>query len=333
VSESTTETEITDIDSALNSIIEPVEEETIENTIEEETQETEEISAESEVENEIDSEEDVTEDEEEYSESDEDNDDQVEDASSSEPSMYSVKVDGQETEVTLEDLKQGYSGQQYVQKGMQETADMKKEVTTVYEALTNERQQIAELYQSLQQGGFVPQPVKPSKELFDADPIGYMQKNISYEEEMGNWNNQMAQLEQVTVKQSQAQDNAKQAYIQEQMQILTKDIPEFADTAKASKLREQLVSIGSNHYGYTNEEIGQITDARAIKVLNDAMKYQDIISGKSKAQVKTKSARPVMKPGTKRVATPSAKVRSRQQAKLKGSGSIEDALNLILNTT
>jgi hypothetical protein len=61
------------------------------------------------------------------------------------------------------------------------------------------------------------------------------------------------------------------------------------------------------------------------------MKYQDIISGKSKAVVKTKSARPVLKPGTKKVATPDAKIRSRQQAKLKDSGDMKDALDLILN--
>jgi hypothetical protein len=39
-----------------------------------------------------------------------------------------------------------------------------------------------------------------------------------------------------------------------------------------------------------------------------------------------------MKPGAKRTATPTAKIRERQKAKLKGSGSIEDAMNLILNT-
>jgi hypothetical protein len=330
VSESTTENQMDGtIESAISSLIAP--EEIIEDTIEEETQETEEISAESEVE-EIDSEEDVTEDEEvQASDSDEDYEDQVEDARSEEP-RYSVKVDGAEVEVSLEDLKQGYSGQQYVQKGMQEASAQKKEAEAVYTALTNERQQIAELYQSLQQGGFAPQPVKPTKDLFDADPIGYMQKNLAYEEEMGTWNNQMAQLEQVSQKQSQAQNNAKQAYLQEQMQILAREIPEFADTAKASKLKEQLVKVGSNTYGYTNEEIGQITDARAIKVLNDAMKYQDIISGKSKAKVKTASAKSVIKPGAKRMATPNAKIRQRQQAKLKGSGDMKDALDLILNT-
>ena len=319
------------IESAISSLIAP--EEIIEDTIEEETQETEEISAESEVEEEIDSEEDVTEDEEvEASDSDEDYEDQVEDARSEEPQRYSVKVDGQETEVSLEDLKQGYSGQKYVQKGMQETADMKKEVATVYEALNNERQVIAELYQSIQQGGIAPQPVKPSKELFDADPIGYMQKNITYEEEMGAYNQQMAQIQQVSQQSSVASENAQKAYLQEQMQILQKDIPDFADEKKSQILRERLVTTGTNHYGYTTDEISQITDARAIKVLHDAQKYQDIISGKSKAKVKTQSANSVIKPGAKKVSTPKAKVRSRQMAKLRGSGDMKDALDLILNT-
>jgi len=319
------------IESAISSLIAP--EEIIEDTIEEETQETEEISAESEVEEEIDSEEDVTEDEEvEASDSDEDYEDQVEDARSEEPQRYSVKVDGQETEVSLEDLKQGYSGQKYVQKGMQETADMKKEVATVYEALNNERQVIAELYQSIQQGGIATQPVKPTKELFDADPIGYMQKNIAYEEEMGAYNQQMAQIQQVSQQSSVASENAQKAYLQEQMQILQKDIPDFADEKKSVLLREKLVTTGTTHYGYTNDEISQITDARAIKVLHDAQKYQDIISGKSKAKVKTQSANSVIKPGAKKVSTPKAKVRSRQMAKLKGSGDMKDALELILNT-
>ena len=93
-----------------------------------------------------------------------------------------------------------------------------------------------------------------------------------------------------------------------------------------------MVHTGTNHYGYTTDEISQITDARAIKVLHDAQKYQDIISGKSKAKVKTQSANSVIKPGAKKVSTPNAKVRSRQMAKLKGSGDMKDALDLILNT-
>ena len=326
-----TDNPITDIDSALSSIIMP--EETTEEVIEE-SQETEEISNEAEVTDEVETEEEViTEEEVEIEAStSEDDDDLIEEASPVELERFSVKVNGEESQVTLEDLKQGYSGQQYVQQGMQDVAQQKKEAEQVYAALTNEREQMAQLYQQLQQGGLQQQPVKPTKELFDADPIGYMQKNIEYEEQMGSYNQQMAQLQQVTQQQSVAQENAKKAFLQEQMQILQKDIPDFADSKKATALREKLVTAGTNHYGYSNDEISQITDARAIKVLYDAQRYQDIISGKSKAVVKTKSARPVMKPGTKKVSTPNAQIRSRQQAKLKGSGSLNDAVNLILNT-
>ena len=327
-----TETKITDVDSAISSILEPVEETTEE--VIEESQETEEISAEAEVTEEV---EEITEDEaEEIEASDyEDDEDPIDDASPEdlqEPTLYSVKVNGVESEVTLEDLKQGYSGQKYVQQGMQEVAAAKKEAEAVYEALTNERQQMADLYQQLQNGQFAPEPVKPTKEDFDADPIGYMQKNLEYEEQKANYDRQMAQLQQASQQNSVAQQNAKQAYLQEQMQILQKEIPEFADSTKASKLREQLVATGKSQYGYTTEEISQISDYRAIKVLHDAMRYQDIISGKSKAKVKTKSAKPVVKPGAKKMATPNAKIRSRQKAKLRDSGSIDDALNLILNT-
>ncbi len=328
-----TEPKITDIDSAVSSIIEPVEETTEE--VIEESQETEEISAEAEVADEVE-EEEVTEEAEEIEASDyEDDEDPIDDASLEDPvetERYTVKVNGQESEVTLEDLKQGYSGQKYVQQGMQEVAAAKKEAEAVYAALTNERQQMADLYQQLQNGQFAPEPVKPTKEDFDADPIGYMQKNLEYEEQKANHDRQMAQLQQATQQNSVAQQNAKQAYLQEQMQILQKEIPEFADSTKASKLREQLVATGKSQYGYTTEEISQISDYRAIKVLHDAMRYQDIISGKSKAKVKTKSAKPVVKPGAKKMATPNAKIRSRQKAKLRDSGSIDDALNLILNT-
>ena len=255
-----TETPITDIDSALSSIVEPVEEETTEEVIEE-SQETEEISAEAEVADEV--EEEVTEEAEEIEASDyEDDEDPIEDASSEEPvtpEFFTVKVNGQEEQVTLENLKQGYSGQKYVQQGMQDVAAQRKEAETVYTALTKEREQMAQLYQQIQQGGLAQPPVKPTKELFDADPIGYMQKNLEYEEQMTSYNQQMAQLEQVSQQQSQAQQTAMKAHLQEQMQILQKDIPDFADSKKATATRERLIKTGTNHYGYTNDEIAQIT--------------------------------------------------------------------------
>ena len=328
MAEDTTETKISTVEDAVSSIIAPSEEPTEEVLEAQETEEaTEEVEATAEAETE-----EVEEEEEALEASDSDDEDLIEEPSQEEPNkeLYSVKVNGQESQVTLEDLKQGYSGQKYVQQGMQDVAAKRKEAEDVYASLTTEREQMAQLYQQLQNGGMQQPPQKPTKELFDADPIGYMKENLEYEEKMGTYNQQMAQLQQVSQQNSAAQENAKQAFLQEQMQVLQKEIPDFADSKKATALREKLVVTGTNHYGYSNDEISQITDARAIKVLHDAMKYQDIISGKSNAEVKTKSAKPVIKPGAKKMATPNAKVRSRQKAKLRETGRIDDAIGLIM---
>ena len=324
----TTETKpISTIEDAVESIVAPSEEPTEEVLEAQETEESIDL-----IEETAEAETEEVEEEEEVQASDSDDEDLIEEPSQEEPELHFVKVDGQEKQVTLDDLKQGYSGQEYVQQGMQEVAAQKKEVETVYTALNNERQQMAELYQSIQQNGMQSAPVKPTKEMFDADPIGYMQKNLAYEEQMTSYNNQMAQLQQVTQQNSAASQNAHNAYVKEQMQILQKDIPIFADEQKGQQLKDRLVKTGKNHYGYTQSEIEQITDARAIKVLLDAQRYQDIISGKSKAKVKTQSAKSVMKPGAKKTATPNAKIRSRQSAKLKETGSIDDAISLMMQT-
>jgi len=325
------------IESAIESIIAPTEE--VIETTEEETQVTEETTeveetAESEEEEVTETEDDLDEsesdDEDEY-ELDDDND-QVEDAVQDAPSNITVKVDGKDVEVTLDELKQGYSGQKYVQKGMQEAAQQRKEAEGVYQALLNERKQINELYQQLQQGGVAQAPTPPSRELFESDPIGYMEQKLSYDESKAAYDNQMAQLQQVSNQNTQAERVAKQTYLKQEMQTLQQKIPEFADSNKASKIKDRLVQVGREHYGYTPEEIGQVMDHRAIQVLHDAMKYRDIMSGKAKAVAKTKKARPIVKAGAKKVNDSATKVRKRQKAKLQKSGSIDDALGLILNT-
>lgn len=267
----------------------------------------------------------------EASELDEDND-QVEDAGHTELESYSVKIDGQEVQVTLDDLKQGYSGQQYVQKGMQEAARQKKEAEAVYASLNNERQKMAQLYQELQQGNIAQAPVPPSRELFESDPIGYMEEKLAFDENKEFYDGQMAQLHAVSQQNDAANTQAKKNHLRQEMQVLQQKIPEFSDPKKAGKIKERLVRVGREAYGYTPEEIGQVVDHRAIQVLNDAVKYREIMSGKAKAVKKTNRGNPVMKAGVKKVADSKTKVRKRQQAKLQKSGDLKDALGLILNT-
>jgi len=306
----TTETNGITLDDAVGSIIAPTEE--IEEVVEEEAQATEEItdeveeSAESEAEELDDSEEEYS--EEEYSDVEEDKEEAIEDAGQEELEGYSVKIDGQEVQVTLDDLKQGYSG------------------------LLNERQQVQKLFEQLQSGGVGAAPQAPSRDMFENDPLGYMDQKMKYDEAKENYDKDIVAYKQVSQQNTQAEQHAKQTYLKREMQELQRVIPEFSDADKAREIKGRLVEIGSKNYGYSAEEIGQVMDHRALKVLHDAMKYQEIIAGKSKAVKKTKKAKKVIKAGAKRTNKPNAgKVRERQKAKLRGSGSIDDALGLILN--
>lgn len=320
------------IESAVSAMIAPesVEnEETDTNEVAEpeETNDTEEANAESEDDSEES--EDSNDDDEDDAEDEEEDADE---ANKTEP-VYTIKVDGTEKQVTLSELKRGYSGQQFVQKGMQEAAAQRKQAEEVYAALLNERQQISQLYQQIQGGQIATPPKAPTRELFDSDPIGYMEAKLNYDEQVAQYQQQQAQFQQLSAQQSQAQQVARQAYLQQEVENLKSVIPELANPAHAGKFKDQIVQAGAA-YGYTADEISQVVESRALHVLRDAMKYREIMSGKKKADEKAQSARPKTTPikaGSKKLVKSNKEV-LQKKTNLKRSGSIEDALSLMFNS-
>jgi hypothetical protein len=253
-------------------------------------------------------------------ESEEDEAEEAEDAGREE--LFTVKVDGQEVKVPLEDLKRSYSGQAYIQKGMQETASAKKEAEGVYVALLEERQKTSELLTQLQSGQLIAAPTPPNRELFDKDPIGYMEAKVQYDEDVQAWSNQQYAIQHASQAQEAQMQAALQVHLRDQMKELAEAVPDFADAEKAGKLRDKLMSYGAKE-GYTAEELGQVVDHRAIKVLRKAMLYDQIVAKRGEADKKAEGAKPFVKPGTKRPArTGKAKARQTAASRMKKSGSV-----------
>ena len=262
--------------------------------------------------------------EEEY-EADEDQADQAE------PNTFSIKVDGQDVSVSLDDLKRDYSGQQYIQKGMKQAAEQRKQAEEAYNGLNQQREQLDTLIRQVQTQGVIQQPTPPTRELLADDPLGYIEAEATYREEMGKFQAQRHQLVQQGQAQAAAQGQANKANLQQQMAELTKAIPDFADAKKAPRLKENLVKQGAVE-GYSSEEIGAITDHRAFKVLRKAMLYDQIMVGTSDVQAKLKKARPLMKAGTKKQPDSAKKAQGKLMSKLKKSGSAHDAAALLFNS-
>jgi hypothetical protein len=333
----TTETQGISLEDAAQSLLAPQETEAENELTEEEAQVTDESEIEDSAETEVDDLEDseeIEDSDEDYSEEDlSDEGEAIDDAAQEvNEELIEVKVDGQSENVTLEELKQGYSGQKYVQKKMQEAAQQRKEAEEVFTTLQNERQKVADLFKQMQSGKLATPPVPPSEELFESDPIEYMDQKIKYDRAQKQYADQVSKFEELAKENSAAEQRARQIYMKEQMEQLNIAIPELANPNTRNQLKEKMIEAGTTTYGYSQEEISQVMDHRALKVLHDAMKYQEIIAGKDKAVKKTKKARPVVKAGAKKLQSkPNAKkVRDRQMAQLKQSGKLDDAISLIM---
>lgn len=267
--------------------------------------------------------------------SDEDyDDDQIDDedlveAEAEDTNLIPVKVDGKEEMWTLDQLKQSAAGQAAINKRFQEAAEARKQIEQANAALAQQQQQLVQLYQQAQQGG-LQAPTPPSRELFESDPIGYMEEKLKYDEAKASYDQNLYQMQQVQKQTVQQQQQAHQSYLQEQAEILRQHIPEIADPEKGEKLKGDLMQVGMD-YGFTAEEMAQVSDARYVRALNDARKYRALVAKRKDAQQKGEKARPVVRAGAKKTPDGQAATRKKAQSRLQKTGSIDDALNLILN--
>jgi len=261
---------------------------------------------------------------EEYEDTDED-----EESVDPDEKYHTVKVDGQDIQVTESELKRSYSGQQYIQKGMQQAAEVKKQAEDAYYALMRERESVQTLVQQAQSGMNLIPPKEPDSAQFDNDPIGYMEAKIQYDNQVKEYNANAAQFQEVLNRKSEAEQIAKAEYARQEANKLVEVIPELADAGKASKFKETIMKAAS-HYGYSPEEVAGISSSRDFVVLRDAMRWQELQAGKETVKKKVKKAPPI-KAGAKKVRTNNDRSRQAQE-RLKKSGSIDDALALIINS-
>jgi hypothetical protein len=246
--------------------------------------------------------------------------------------VYTVKIDGTEKQVTLDELKRGYSGQKYIQKGMADTAETKKSLEQQQQQIAQERQMLMQMVQQVQNGNVPSIPEYPSEELQASDPLGYLEKEAEYRravEKRQQFDQQVNYVAQQEAQQRQQQNNQ---FLEQQAQRLSEWMPEFADPEKRNVFIQDMSSKAKKHYNLTDEQIGTVKTAEEVRILNDALKWQDLQANKGKAQQKAEGARPVVKPAAKRAANSGRVSKAKKaEAAMRKTGSIEDVANFLMN--
>ena len=252
--------------------------------------------------------------------------------------LIDVKVNGEWQRRTLSELKQDYAGQSYIQQKMRENAEVAKQNDEVARQLqereallAQQQQQVMSLHEQMQSGEMSP-PTPPSKELFQDDPIGYMQAKLEYDDAKQAYDQKAAQVQQLSAHQKRQAQAQEQQYLQQQMQLLQERIPEFADPQKAEKVKADIFRGGQEYYGIPQEALATLKDAVEVEILNDAIKYRRMLANKTTAKAKVQDAKPMVKPGAKKVQNGQAVTRKKQYGKLRKSGDPLDAIELMIDS-
>ena len=329
------ETDVQKAQKAINGLLNPKEEETIGQTeppkeeikqnspepknveSEEDQPQEQEISEETESEEEV-SEQDVSQDEEQI-----DTQEKQEDSPS-----YTVKVNGQELDVTLDELRNGYSRDADYRQKTEELSHQRKQFQSESEKQRQDySQKLNELNQRLSAAQVDLNAEINSADLdrlYDEDPTeaARVERKLKKKQDALNQSLQQAQAEQ---------KEQFSSFLQDQQRKLVSKMPEFSDPAKASTIKANMKST-LNNYGFNDQEVAQVYDHRIVMLVNDAMKYRSMQNSKPNIAKKiTKPSKPFSSGVKQGKSEANLKLRREKFSRLKKSGSMKAAQDVFLD--
>ena len=241
--------------------------------------------------------------------------------------VYTVKVDGKEIDVTLDELQKGYSRTQDYTRKTQQIAETRKVVEAEASAIRAEREQYAQLLGALKQQLESTEAPVDMDRLYNEDPIEWVRQS----EVMRQKQDKLAaiQSEQQRLSQLTAQQRAQemQAHLATQQEALIQAVPEWKDSKKAQAEKALLVEFGKK-IGFSDEELKNVYDHRAVIALRKAALYDQMMSKRGQIKpVVNNGPRPAKPSAAGRVSTTTESTRAKQR--LAKSGRVNDAASAI----
>jgi len=243
-----------------------------------------------------------------------------------EPTTYRVKAAGEEKEVTLDELIKSYQlGTDYTKKS-QAVAEERKVVEAERQRIEEARylrDQYAERLQVIEQMLNQQPETENLDYLKETDPIGYAVKVA----ELSQREKQLAQVraEQARIYDQQQREQQEQLgqVVQAESRKLAEVIPEYADPQKGETLRRELREFGLKA-GFSDQELANVYDSRAVLTLWKAMQYDKLQSAKPGITKKVNEAPKVMKSGVSQPRDSSDEMK-KLKARAKQTGRVADA--------
>jgi hypothetical protein len=171
------------------------------------------------------------------------------------------------------------------------------------------------------------QPEEDLSALKDQDPIGYAVKMAERVEKERHLAAVRAEQYQVQSYQQAEYQQRLQSVLSSEAERLKAAIPEFADQTKGESVRKELRDFAKS-LGFSDQELSNVYDHRAIVTLYKAAQYDKLTKGKAQTTKKVSEAPRMLKPGTTQPRNAKDEQLGKLRKQLSNSGKKTDAAKL-----
>lgn len=245
--------------------------------------------------------------------------------------LFEAKIGEENVKLSLKELQSGYLRQADYTRKTQELAKAREEIQTHVQTAAQQAQQY--YLQQLQaiQASMI-QMAAPELQnvdwnrLANEDPAEFVRLSAKAQTVRGTLERTQQQLV-AAAQQQKAQADAQLAKnIEESIQVLQRDLPGWGNELYQTILKES-----ASNYGFSQEELNNIWDARVIKAIHDANAYRKLKAAQPEVQKKVVAVPKVIKPGNRAAPSNPAKAEaSKALDRLQKTGNWKDAAQALL---
>ena len=240
------------------------------------------------------------------------------------PTLYTIKVDGEEVEVTLEELQNGYSRQQDYTRKTQDLSQQRKTLETKEKEIAERDAIYAQLLPKMEaqiQGEMANEP--DWTQLYEDDPVGYVREKQIWDDKKERLAAAQAEQQRLQQEAFAKQQEQYAQMVQEGQQKLLELIPEWQNPETAQQEKSAIREYGINVLGYSPQEMDTVYDYRALLGLRNAWLNSKTVEAVKKKPTQKAKAR-VARPGTTNRPKSVTPVRKAQE-RLAKTGKTSDA--------
>lgn len=224
-----------------------------------------------------------------------------------------VKIDGVETQVPLEQVLKSYQLEGHVNNKSIEVSNQR---AALEQERTNWRQATQQaLHQHQAMGQLALQMLNHDFSKIDwnglrqANPAEFAALQSEFQQRQGQIQQFIGQVQQQQAQAQHEQQQAMQQNLAAEREKLHQAIPEWRDPAAFEKDRQQISQYARNR-GFQDAELNQIFDHRYMLILRDAARYQELQANTPQVLKQVRQAPPAAAPGPRTNANPNDARRS-----------------------